>query len=251
MSFSLNVYDIVFIAALALSIISLIIAVILFFRDKIWLVFGYFTGIKTGKRTAGRVHMNTSSTSTPKQPKRVWKREDKKPDGPATVKLQEDGATVNLAQTDPPTVHLTQEDSPTEYLSQEDGPTVHLEYQEGQTCTLLEENDATAYLGNEGSTAVFSDAGDELLLDNDTPYMPNEQNLAANAARSFGGRIPNQAGSVPIDSAPEPSGGTVILRDVPAAAAESGGTVILPAETNSNFRITERIMLVFSEEVVL
>ena len=67
----MNVFDIVFWAALALSVISLIVAVILFFKDKIWLVVGYFTGVKSGKRMAGRVHMHSTSSKpdAPAKPK--------------------------------------------------------------------------------------------------------------------------------------------------------------------------------------
>ena len=46
----MSMFNIVFWAALALTLIFLITAVVFFVRDRIWEVIAYFSGVKTGMR---------------------------------------------------------------------------------------------------------------------------------------------------------------------------------------------------------
>lgn len=215
-----SVFDIVFWASLALSIIALIIAVILFFKDKIWLVVQYFTGVKSGKRMTGRVQMQTASAASPKKPKRVWKS--------GGVKSDKEQVTVHLNNSDPATVQLPN-----------DPATVH-----------LSNDPVTVQLSNNSGTAVMHDFGDETVQSDNGTQPQDIPGVTAvmSDARPDGYRT----GSVAVDAAPEPTGGTVVLQDAPAASAPApGGTVVLKGDDSAGFRITERIMLVFSDEVVL
>ena len=211
MSLFNSVFDIVFWASLALSIIALIVAVILFFKDKIWLVIQYFTGVKSGKRMTGRVQMQTTPSASSKQPKRVWKSSGAKTEKEqVTVQLNNDPATVQLPN-DPVTVQMPN-------------------------------TQGTAVMAG-GGTEVMQPVTEEVLAQN----VPGGTAVMG-AAQADG----YQAGSIAVDVAPEPEGGTVVLQDTPAAPAPApGGTVALKGDDGADFRITERIMFVFSDEVVL
>lgn len=215
-----SVFDIVFWASLALSIIALIVAVILFFKDKIWLVIQYFTGVKSGKRMTGRVQMQTTPSASSKQPKRVWKSSGAKTEKEqVTVQLKNEPATVQLPK-EPATVQLPN-----------DPVTVQLPDTQG--------------------TAVMAGGGTEILQPGAADVLP--QNVPGGTAVMGAAQADGyQAGSIAVDVAPEPEGGTVVLQDTPAAPAPApGGTVALKGDDGADFRITERIMFVFSDEVVL
>lgn len=231
----MNVFDIVFWAALALSVISLIVAVILFFKDKIWLVVGYFTGVKSGKRMAGRVHMHSTSSKpdVPAKPKREWKRGEQKTvqlEDQPTMPLGAERATVKLD--DGPATEVLKDAQPA--WQSQSAPAQQpftAPLTTGGTAVM---NDATAPAGG---TAVLHPAASA-----DGPatmFIPNPAAAPAPAA----------AGSIAVDAAPEQ--GTVILQEAPPLPVQESGTVILTGGDTPQFRITERIMLVFSDEVIL
>ena len=252
-----SVFDIVFWVSLALAIISLIVAVALFFKDKIWLVFQYFNGVKSGKRMAGRVQMQTSAAASAAKPKPAARGKAKAKADPVTVQLKGDPATVQLrpqpsapqAQADPATVHLAQPqgDPVTVQLPQTQGTAVP-----GGTAVMSSDEVIWSAPFDPGATAAITDAdagatmamaGSDLGATAVMPAAPAAAPAPASA---------QHLGSVPMDFAPAPEGGTMVLRDnPPAPAAAPGGTVILTGDGSASFRVTERIMFVFSDEVEL
>ena len=185
----MSMFNIVFWAALALALIFLITAIVFFVRDRIWEVIAYFTGVKTGMRSAGHVHMSTvPQQAAPKKEKRTWRQ----------------GENIRGEKA-------------TEYLGAE------------QPTTPLQTEAATEVLTQSGA-AASAPGGTEVL--NSNPH--------------------STPGSVALDEEMRPEGGTVILDGMDAAPAVEGGTVILSQDASqAGFRIVEKTMLVFSDEVIL
>ena len=104
----MSMFNIVFWAALALTLIFLITAVVFFVRDRIWEVIAYFSGVKTGMRSAGHVRMSTvPQQSAPKKEKRTWRQGENIRGEKVTEYLGDNQATTPL-QTEAATEVLTQ-----------------------------------------------------------------------------------------------------------------------------------------------
>lgn len=115
--------------------------------------------------------------------------------------------------------------------------------------------EATAFLGEEQATVPMRSEAETVLLNQQEKgkgtAVISEEVPAPESEIGDGFPTYQTAGSITLDEEMRPEGGTVILDGAESAPQSEGGTVILSGSADeTSFRIVEKILLVFTDEVI-